>query len=170
SANQVASASGSRSGSSWPTSSASSTMVAGRRPPSRWSCSSAFGAAWICSYVGGATMTPTLSEVTAVLADVLPHLRCPVCRQPLAAPDGPVRCPTGHSFDVARQGYLNLTRGRLRHPGDTPAMVAARESFLATGALDFVPDELARLAGTRRGLVVDVGAGTGHQLRRLLDT
>src|SRR5690606_4217979 len=29
---------------------------------------------------------------------------------------------------------------------------------------------LARLAGTRRGLVVDVGAGTGHQLRRLLDT
>lgn len=103
-----------------------------------------------------------------MLADVLPYLRCPICRQPLSATGSAVRCPAGHSFDLARQGYVNLTHGRARHPGDSAAMVAARESLLATGALDFVPDGLAALAGARRGLVVDVGAGTGHHLSRFL--
>ena len=42
-----------RPGSSWPISAASSTIVCGRSPPSRWSCSSALGARAICSRVAG---------------------------------------------------------------------------------------------------------------------
>ena len=35
-------------------------------------------------------------------------LACPVCGQPLTPDSGALKCPSGHSFDVARQHYVNL--------------------------------------------------------------
>lgn len=35
-------------------------------------------------------------------------LSCPVCRGELELEAAGVRCPVGHSFDIARQGYVNL--------------------------------------------------------------
>lgn len=115
---------------------------------------------------------------------VLPYLRCPICRLPLttgtgtAAAPRTLRCPTGHDFDVARQGYVNLATGRQRHPGDTPEMVAARHTFLRAGHFEFISTQLAEAAaaavsGQHRGagghLVVDAGAGTGEHLSAVLD-
>lgn len=34
--------------------------------------------------------------------------RCPLCAQPLAEEGNCLRCAAGHSFDIARQGYVNL--------------------------------------------------------------
>lgn len=81
-------------------------------------------------------------------AEVVRHLRCPVCPLPMAiAPDGgTLRCPRGHSFDVARQGYVNLTAGRAPRGGDTAEMVAAREEFLRSGAYDFITQALVAAA------------------------
>lgn len=104
-------------------------------------------------------------------------LRCPHCSRELAAAPPPtgrsaLRCPAGHAFDVARQGYVNLLAGPSPHAGDTAAMVAARADALSRGALDAVTRglvaavEAARPAG---GPVVDVGAGTGHHTARVLD-
>lgn len=112
-----------------------------------------------------------------MLSDVLPYLRCPACAGPLAA--GPdtggragalsiLRCPRGHSFDVARQGYAPLGTGRPTPTGDSAQMVADREAWLATGGYDFLSDALVRAVGDARGLVVDVGAGTGHHLTAVL--
>lgn len=103
-----------------------------------------------------------------MLADVLPLLRCPYCAEELAQLGGTVRCPAGHAFDVARQGQLNLLPGDAR-PGtaDTPAMVQARADFLGAGHYDALSDALAD--AVERGPVVDVGAGTGHHLARVLD-
>jgi 23S rRNA (guanine745-N1)-methyltransferase len=108
-----------------------------------------------------------------VLADVLGYLRCPHCGGDLALADGVVRCEAGHGFDVARQGYVSLLAGRRRAgSGDTAAMVGAREAFLRAGHLDPVADTLAgealRAAGSD-GCVVDLGAGTGRYLARVLD-
>jgi 23S rRNA (guanine745-N1)-methyltransferase len=104
-------------------------------------------------------------------ADVVTHLRCPVCGEPLDAAPEALRCPRGHSFDVARQGYVNLSAGRSPHAGDTAQMVAARAEFLAAGHYDFIS---AALAGAARaayqgGLVLDAGAGTGRHLATVLD-
>ncbi|WP_432493432.1 putative RNA methyltransferase [Kineococcus auxinigenes] len=102
----------------------------------------------------------------------LPALRCPVCGQPLAAHARRLVCPAGHSADVARQGYVNLTGGGRAHPGDTAGMVAARERFLAAGHYAPVAAELARLAAELApgaGRVVDVGGGTGYHLAHVLD-
>ncbi|MFG1952782.1 putative RNA methyltransferase [Micromonospora sp. NPDC048830] len=81
---------------------------------------------------------------------VVHRLRCPVCAEPLAeAAAGTaraLRCPRRHSFDVARQGYVNLLAGRAPHIGDTAEMVAARADFLAAGHYDLVSAALADAA------------------------
>ncbi len=113
--------------------------------------------------------------------DVLRHLRCPLCGQPLtAASTGAttaLRCPRGHSFDIAKQGYVNLTVGRSPHSGDTAQMVAAREEFLTAGHYDLISTALAWSATgptwsaspAYPPLVVDAGAGTGRHLAAVLD-
>lgn len=98
----------------------------------------------------------------------IPYLRCPVCEQPLGRAERALRCPRGHSFDIARQGYADLSAGRLPHVGDTAEMVADRAAFLAAGHYAFIADALAgRVAGTE-GLIVDAGTGTGDYLARVL--
>jgi len=58
--------------------------------------------------------------------------------------DTQVVCRRGHAFDLARQGYLNLTVGSARHgSADTSTMVSAREQFLAAGHYRPIADELA---------------------------
>jgi 23S rRNA (guanine745-N1)-methyltransferase len=80
-----------------------------------------------------------------------------------------VRCPAGHSFDVARQGYVNLVP--WRGLADTVAMVEAREAFLAAGHFEPLTEALVAEARATAvaGCVVDVGAGPGHHLTRVLD-
>jgi 23S rRNA (guanine745-N1)-methyltransferase len=66
-----------------------------------------------------------------------------------ASPSRPsaLRCGRGHSFDIARQGYVNLMTGRAR-PGtaDTAEMVTARQAFLAAGHYAPLADAVAALA------------------------
>lgn len=103
-----------------------------------------------------------------VLTDVVALLVCPVCGADFVLVDGTMRCATGHSFDIARQGYVNLLPGNAK-PGtaDTAGMAEARERFLGAGHFDALADLLAgRLGG---GDVLDAGAGTGHYLSRVLD-
>jgi 23S rRNA (guanine745-N1)-methyltransferase len=97
----------------------------------------------------------------------LPYLRCPVCEDTVARADArTLRCPRGHSFDVAKQGYVNLTTGRMPHSGDSAEMIADRSAFLADGHYDFIARAL---AGPTEGLVVDAGTGTGWYLAHVLD-
>ncbi|OJF15744.1 putative RNA methyltransferase [Couchioplanes caeruleus] len=99
----------------------------------------------------------------------LPYLRCPVCGGTLARPgERALSCPLGHSFDIARQGYVNLTAGRSPHSGDSADMIADREAFLAEGHYDFIAEALAA-AALPDGLVVDAGTGTGRYLAGVLE-
>ena len=50
-------------------------------------------------------------------------MRCPLCREALTREPRRWFCATGHSFDVAREGYVNLLpvqHKKSRDPGDTP--------------------------------------------------
>jgi 23S rRNA (guanine745-N1)-methyltransferase len=119
-----------------------------------------------------------------LLADVVDLLQCPVCGGALACGADVLHCPAGHSFDIARQGYVNLVPGRA----DAPEMVDARDAFLRAGHFRPLSGALAEEArgvaapgtgaagsGTGRsgsaadGAVVDVGVGTGHHLAAVLD-
>jgi 23S rRNA (guanine745-N1)-methyltransferase len=79
-------------------------------------------------------LPPGSGVVSGMLADALPFLACPLCNAELTMDDSALRCPHSHTFDVARQGYVNLLSGKASgSPGDTAAMVAARAQFLAAG-------------------------------------
>ncbi|MFC4591629.1 putative RNA methyltransferase [Sphaerisporangium corydalis] len=109
-----------------------------------------------------------------VLADVIEHLACPVCRGDLVLGGGAARCAQGHAFDVARQGYLSLLTGSgVPGTADTPAMVAARDAFLGAGHFAPLSGRLRELVagiGDTGGakVVLDAGAGTGHYLAAVL--
>jgi 23S rRNA (guanine745-N1)-methyltransferase len=110
------------------------------------------------------------------VADVADLLACPVCAArsdpdvPLTPVGRSLRCPAGHAFDLARQGYLNLAGRAEPQHADTVAMVAARERFLESGAYDPVADAVLRAARGLRdgGAVLEAGAGPGWYLARLL--
>jgi 23S rRNA (guanine745-N1)-methyltransferase len=109
-----------------------------------------------------------------VLADVIDYLRCPHCGGALALEgDAVVGCAAGHAFDVARQGYVSLLPGDARiSTADSAEMVRAREGFLAGGHYDplttAIADQCAR-AAVPDGCVLELGAGTGHHLARVLE-
>lgn len=110
-----------------------------------------------------------------MLDDVIGYLRCPHCGGDLMWDSDVVRCTAGHAFDVARQGYVNLHGGPAnKMTGDTAAMVQARAAFLDAGHYAGVADALETAcsrpsAVASSGCVVDVGAGTGYYLRRVLE-
>jgi len=107
-----------------------------------------------------------------MLDEVLRHLRCPVCHASLSATAAGLRCPAGHAFDRAAQGYVNLLAKPAANAGDSAAMLAARARFLGQGHFDPLARTLVELAGRHAapaGLLVEVGAGTGHYLARVLD-
>ena len=62
--------------------------------------------------------------------------RCPLCAAPLEDAPTVLRCPSGHAFDKAREGYTNLLPANQKHskaPGDDKGMSAARRAFLDKG-------------------------------------
>lgn len=108
----------------------------------------------------------------AAAAEIARLLRCPLCGADLTGTDRALRCRRGHSFDLARQGYVNPRVGARTASGDSAAMVTAREGFLAAGHFDPLTRALIRSATSVAGpdgCVVDVGAGTGHHLARVMD-
>ncbi len=98
-------------------------------------------------------------------------LACPNCALPLTIGATAAACPSGHSFDRGRGGYLNLlVGGRLSSsstPGDTPDALAARRRFLAAGHYAPIAAALAEAVGTLDGPLLDVGCGEGYYLSQL---
>ena len=99
-------------------------------------------------------------------------LICPVCAMPLTETGRTLKCPTGHSFDLAANGYCNLLTGSRsgKFIGDDREMVAARRRFLGSGAYAPLRDDLCRLLLSltegRAGLsMLDAGCGEGYYTR-----
>jgi 23S rRNA (guanine745-N1)-methyltransferase len=106
------------------------------------------------------------------LEPFLALLRCPTCRTRLHPDRGALRCPAGHTFDIARHGYVSLLTGTRATSGDDAAMARARDRFLSTGRYVPIREAVARLAldaVPEQGTVVDVGCGTGYYLAGVLD-
>ena len=94
-------------------------------------------------------------------------LLCPICGAPLEKRERALVCPSHHSFDIARQGYVNLLPVQQKHsqdPGDTREQVLSRRAFLDTGTYAPILEaliEAAREYGAS-GELLDVGCGEGY--------
>lgn len=94
-------------------------------------------------------------------------LICPICGKELYRAERSWSCENRHSFDMARQGYVNLLTVQQKHsllPGDTREQVLARRDFLEAGY--YAPIARAILEAARKygisGEILDVGCGEGY--------
>jgi 23S rRNA (guanine745-N1)-methyltransferase len=102
-------------------------------------------------------------------------LACPLDGTPLRCSGSAWRCASGHSFDIASQGYTHLLpvqNKRSRDPGDSKEMVAARRRFLMAGFYQPIADAVSRavladLPTDASSSCLDAGCGEGYYLRQL---
>jgi len=93
--------------------------------------------------------------------------RCPLCHQALQLTDKSYSCAKKHSFDQAKQGYVNLLPVQFKHskePGDNKAMVQARRAFLDKGFYQPLIDNMLALYqkySDKSAAVFDAGCGEG---------
>lgn len=100
-------------------------------------------------------------------------LRCPHCGGPLTSNLATLFCASGHSFDIARQGYVSLLPGdAVTGTADGAEMVDARDALLSAGVYRQIADataDAAERSAPADGCVVDLGGGTGYYLATALD-
>ncbi len=100
-------------------------------------------------------------------------LVCPLDQLPLRRSGNSMQCDSGHSFDIARQGYINLLNAsdkRSRDPGDSRDMVVARGAFLDGGHYQPLAKKLTEVIRPMMAeslTVVDAGCGEGYYMGEL---
>lgn len=107
------------------------------------------------------------------LLKLLGRLRCPFCRGAFSSGGAVLTCAAGHTFDIAREGYVNLTSAPAsRLASDTKPMVDARRRILDSGLYDRIAHRLepaARsVASDRARDLVDLGCGPGYYLGQMI--
>ena len=95
------------------------------------------------------------------------------CGLPLARDGKRMLCPNGHSFDIARSGYITLLQPqdrRSNHPGDTAQAIAGRGRLHDLGVTAPLQRAIAdMLAAGPDDVVLDAGCGEGFFLGRLAE-
>ena len=95
---------------------------------------------------------------------------CPLCAEPLHRLDGSWSCSQRHSFDIAREGYVNLLPAQYRksrNPGDSAESITARRAFLSTGFYLPLSEAVAKQIHARitnrnnTTYILDCGCGEG---------
>lgn len=106
-------------------------------------------------------------------------LACSVrgCTLPLTRHDRTFICGAGHSYDIARSGYVNLLQPqdrRSRVAGDPRSAVDARESLLAAGVgrtlIEAIATRVSALELGAAPVIVDLGCGSGDALDAVTET
>ncbi|MEK7545148.1 MAG: putative RNA methyltransferase [Patescibacteria group bacterium] len=111
-------------------------------------------------------------------------MQCPVCQSPLEKVEKQYVCSQNHSFDISREGYVNLllaNQKKSKEPGDGKLMIESREYFLGRGFYDRLSDRLNEMIGQmvkarmeesfaagKPFRILDLGCGEGFYSDRLL--
>lgn len=96
---------------------------------------------------------------------------CPICKQKLNILGNKYVCDKNHSFDLARQGYVNLlpvTSKKSLNPGDNDLMTNARREFLAGGYYDKLLNRICTILKENEvKILVDSGCSEGYYTRQM---
>ena len=103
------------------------------------------------------------------------NLTCPIDGNNLEQTEKQLICENGHSYDISRQGYVNLLpvqHKRSKNPGDSKAMVVARTQFLETGIYQTISEHLnktvlAQIINDKALCILDAGCGEGYYFNNL---
>ena len=106
-------------------------------------------------------------------------ITCPYCKSSLTnSGEKTYLCKNNHSFDIAKQGYLNLlpvNQKRSKDPGDNQMMIAARRNFLELGFYDPLIESIKNIITDKLSLktkdiiAFDAGCGEGYYSEKVLN-
>lgn len=107
------------------------------------------------------------------LLSYLQQIICPICATQFVAIERALLCAHRHSFDLAKEGYVNFLRKPL--PGDTKEMLRARRDFFAQNHYLPLSEAISELIHTNLQehtpaeplVICDAGCGEGYYLSRL---
>ncbi|WP_449545296.1 23S rRNA (guanine(745)-N(1))-methyltransferase [Lelliottia amnigena] len=101
---------------------------------------------------------------------------CPLCHASLTQAENSFICPQGHTFDKAKEGYVNLLpvqHKRSRDPGDSAEMMQARRAFLDAAHYQPLRDAVAQWLATALSesatSILDIGCGEGYYTAAFAD-
>lgn len=103
---------------------------------------------------------------------------CPVCNKKLKKQDRCYRCENGHSFDISKEGYVNLLHGKNKSGsliGDNRDMAVSRRSFLSKGYFSALSEGLVEMIKeniSAHPVICDICCGEGwygEQIRNSID-
>jgi 23S rRNA (guanine745-N1)-methyltransferase len=102
---------------------------------------------------------------------------CPICKEKLSKTEKEYVCASGHSYDIAAEGYVHLLPPNKMHskiPGDNKQMVASRRDFLAAGFYQLFSDKLNELVreymSMQNPVLLDAGCGEGYYTGKLFES
>ncbi|MFT5840951.1 MAG: 23S rRNA (guanine745-N1)-methyltransferase [Flavobacteriales bacterium] len=104
--------------------------------------------------------------------------KCPACSSVLLLDNKVWVCTNGHSYDVAKEGYVNLLlvqNKNSKQPGDNKQMVNGRRAFLEQGFYKPLADviteifnqHLVTLTNQTEGNFFDAGCGEGYYMSQV---
>jgi len=92
---------------------------------------------------------------------------CPICQKTMGVYDqGRLTCTMNHSFDIAKQGYVNM----LTHSSASKYskdLFESRKTIIESGLYDPLEEKIAALIGQAKS-VLDTGCGEGSHLARIM--
>ncbi|MDD5410602.1 MAG: 23S rRNA (guanine(745)-N(1))-methyltransferase [Methylobacter sp.] len=103
----------------------------------------------------------------------MPCYLCPLCGEPLHLHQSAksYHCQNRHSFDLAKEGYLNLLPVQHKHsgePGDSKQMMMARREFLEAGFYEPMAKAVAMMVDAHKPMrLLDLGCGEGYYSRQI---
>lgn len=94
---------------------------------------------------------------------------CPLCKERMGMSDeGKMTCPTNHTFDVAKQGYINM----LNRPVQSmygKELFESRHTVITAGIYDAVQKAIASEITVSQPIILDTGCGEGSHLHRICE-
>ncbi|TVP88787.1 MAG: methyltransferase domain-containing protein [Alkalicoccus sp.] len=104
---------------------------------------------------------------TALMQELSPIFRCPKCGEELWVDEGArLMCIQGHSFDLARQGHVHLTK-KPAASNYSSELFAARREVIEGGLYEKLHEALGALLNGEGETVLDAGSGEGSHLAAL---
>ncbi|HFI0105823.1 TPA: putative RNA methyltransferase [Streptococcus suis] len=95
---------------------------------------------------------------------------CPYCGQALGLDLNSLRCPNRHTFDIAKQGYVNLAPQVKQSANYHKSSFENRQAFLEAGYYDHLYEALeGKIAELGLRSVLDIGCGEGFYSRKLAE-
>jgi len=104
---------------------------------------------------------------------------CPYCQNELLATSNKnYACELNHSFDVSKEGYINLlpiNQKKSKSPGDNEMMISARRNFLELGFYDPLIEHIIKIIkedftfNNNHFIALDAGCGEGYYSEKVMN-